>query len=86
MEGGEDGDGDGARGRRRIVVLAGVEEPCGWAGAKAACDEVGIELVRVVEYVARANPTRRAVRSTAVGSVHKSLTVLESARMMEVEV
>lgn len=85
--GGEsDGDGDGARGRRRIVVLAGVEEPCGWAGAKAACDEVGIELVRVVEYVARANPTRRAVRSTAVGSVHKSLTVLESARMMEVEV
>ncbi|KAI0688574.1 hypothetical protein C8T65DRAFT_118974 [Cerioporus squamosus] len=70
--------------RRKIVVLTGAEQPFGWVSAKATCDEAGIELVQVAEYaepVVRVDPMLNTFKSSAAGSVPRSLTVLEAAKM-----
>ncbi|RPD54452.1 hypothetical protein L226DRAFT_539846 [Lentinus tigrinus ALCF2SS1-7] len=77
--------------RRKIVVRTGAEEPFGWVSAKAACDEAGIELVKVVEYVepvVRTDPMLIAIKSAdgVSVSVPKRPTVLEAAQMMAAEV
>ena len=37
--------------RLRIVVHAGMEDPDGWEDVRRACEEYGIELVKVVSYL-----------------------------------
>ena len=43
-------EGEGTT-RRRIVVRTGMEDPDEWEDAWRACEEYGIELVKVVSYL-----------------------------------
>ncbi len=85
----DEGDSEDRPRRRKIVVRTGAGEPFGWMAAQAACNEAEIELVQAVVY---AEPDVRvdsvlelgAVKGSSAGSVLKSPTVLEAAKMTAV--